>query len=129
MTTSVDKESAARAFGLAQRDLARPGAPASLPERLLVIDVERQLATLLEKDTAVAAWPVSTARNGIGSAEGSYRTPPGWHPIHRRIGENAASGTGFVSREPTGETWRGEAGEAGLSLPPIPPLSGPANGR
>ena len=74
-----DKASAARAFGLAQRDLSRPGAPVSLPEPLLVIDVERQLATLLEKDTAVAAWPVSTARNGIGSAEGSYRTPPGWH--------------------------------------------------
>ena len=128
MTTSVDKASAARAFGLAQRDLSRPGAPASLPERLLVIDVERQLATLLEKDTAVAAWPVSTARNGIGSAEGSYRTPPGWHRIHRRIGENAASGTVFVSREPTGETWRGEAGDEDLILTRILTLEGLENG-
>src|SRR5262249_3107840 len=68
MTISVDKASAARAFGLAQRDLSRPGAPASLPERLLVIDVGRQLATLLEKDTAGAARPLPTPRNRSRSA-------------------------------------------------------------
>ena len=128
MTASVDKASAARAFGLAQRDLSRPGAPASLPERLLVIDVERQLATLFEKGAAVASWPVSTARNGIGGTEGSYRTPPGWHRIHRRIGEDAAPGAVFVSREPTGETWRGEVRDEDLILTRIITLEGLENG-
>jgi UDP-N-acetylmuramate-alanine ligase len=128
MTTSVDKASAARAFGLAQRDLSRPGAPASLPERLLVIDVERQLATLFEKGAALASWPVSTARNGIGGTEGSYRTPPGWHRIHRRIGEDAAPGAVFVSREPTGETWYGEARDEDLILTRIVTLEGQENG-
>jgi UDP-N-acetylmuramate-alanine ligase len=128
MTTSVDKASAARAFGLAQRDLSRPGAPASLPERLLVIDVERQLATLFEKGAALASWPVSTARNGIGGTEGSYRTPPGWHRIHRRIGEDAAPGAVFVSREPTGETWYGESRDEDLILTRIVTLEGQENG-
>ena len=128
MTASIDQASAARALYLAQRDLSRSGAPASLPERLLVVDVERQRATLLDGETAVVSWPVSTARNGIGGTEGSYRTPPGWHRVHRRIGEDAASGTVFVSREPTGETWRGEARDEDLILTRILTLEGLEDG-
>ena len=128
MTASIDQASAARALYLAQRDLSRSGAPASLPERLLVVDVERQRATLLDGETAVASWPVSTSRNGIGGTKGSYRTPPGWHRVHRRIGEDAASGTVFVSREPTGETWRGEAPDEDLILTRILTLEGLEDG-
>ena len=98
MTASLDKLSAARALDLARDGLSRQGAPASLPDRLLVVDAERQVATWLEGGKPVAAWPVSTARNGIGGAEGSFRTPPGWHAIRRRIGEQAALGAVFVSR-------------------------------
>ena len=122
MTPSADASS--RAIDLAQRALARAGGPSALPERLLVVDVERQLATLLEGGAAFAAWPVSTARNGIGGAEGSYRTPPGWHRIHRRIGADVGPGTVFVSREPTGETWRGEARDDDLILTRIITLDG-----
>ncbi len=43
----------------------------------------------IESGQAVAAWPVSTARNGIGGDSGSFRTPPGWHRIHARIGAGA----------------------------------------
>ena len=128
MTASIDQASAARALYLAQRDLSRSGAPASLPERLLVVDVERQRATLLDGETAVASWPVSTSRNGIGGTKGSYRTPPGWHRVHRRIGEDAASGTVFVSREPTGETWREEAPDEDLILTRILTLEGLEDG-
>jgi len=99
-----------------------------LPARLLVVDVERQLVTLLENGAAVAAWPVSTARNGIGGAEGSYRTPPGWHRIQRRIGEQASPGTIFVSREPAGETWRGAARDDDLILTRILTLEGIEDG-
>jgi UDP-N-acetylmuramate-alanine ligase len=113
VTASIDQASAARALYLAQRDLSRSGAPASLPERLLVVDVERQRATLLDGETAVVSWPVSTARNGIGGTEGSYRTPPGWHR---------------VSREPTGETWRGEAPDEDLILTRILTLEGLEDG-
>jgi UDP-N-acetylmuramate--alanine ligase len=116
--------STARALDLAQGGLARLGAPAAMPQRLLVVDAERQLATLIEAGQAIAAWPVSTARAGIGGEEGSYRTPPGWHRIHARIGGDVTPGTVFVSREPTGETWRGEARGDDLILTRILTLAG-----
>jgi UDP-N-acetylmuramate--L-alanine ligase len=98
----------ARALDLARAALSRPGAPAALPGRLLVVDVERQTATWLEDGRTGTSWPVSTALNGIGGAENSFKTPPGWHRIAQRIGEGADPGTVFVSREPTGETWSGD---------------------
>jgi UDP-N-acetylmuramate--alanine ligase len=124
VTISPDPSLAVRVLDLARRGLGREGAPAELPERLLVVDVERQLAVWLEEGKAAAAWPVSTARAGIGGEEGSLRTPPGWHRIRARIGEDAASGTVFVSRKPTGETWRGEAREDDLILTRILILEG-----
>jgi UDP-N-acetylmuramate-alanine ligase len=89
-----------------------------------VVDVERQRAVLIENGAAKAVWPVSSARAGIGGAEGSYRTPPGWHRVHRRIGEGAEEGSVFVSREPTGEMWRGEARDDDLILTRILTLDG-----
>ena len=71
---------------------------------------------------------MSTARAGIGGEEGSFRTPPGWHRIHARIGEDAAPGTVFVSREPTGETWCGEARDDDLILTRILTLDGLEDG-
>ncbi len=128
MTASPDPSLAARALDLARRGLTRRGAPAELPGRLLVIDTERQLAVWLEDGKATGAWPVSTARAGIGGAESSFRTPPGWHQIRARIGEDAAPGTVFVSREPTGETWRGEVQEDDLILTRILTLEGLEDG-
>jgi UDP-N-acetylmuramate--alanine ligase len=99
-----------------------------LPERLLVVDSERQLAVWLEDGKAAAAWPVSTAVAGIGGAEGSFRTPPGCHRIRARIGEDAAPGTVFVSRKSTGETWRGETRDDDLILTRILTLEGLEDG-
>jgi UDP-N-acetylmuramate--alanine ligase len=124
VTGSLDPSLAVRALELARAALARRGAPPELPSRLLVVDVERQRAVRLEHGVAKAVWPVSTASAGIGGAEGSYRTPPGWHRVHRRIGEGAGEGSVFVSREPTGETWRGEARDDDLILTRILTLDG-----
>jgi UDP-N-acetylmuramate--alanine ligase len=44
--------------------------------------------------------------------------------VHRRIGEGAEAGSVFVSREPTGETWRGEARDEDLILTRILTLDG-----
>jgi UDP-N-acetylmuramate--L-alanine ligase len=124
MTGPIDPSLAARALDLARAALTRRGAPPELPSRLLVVDVERQRAAWLENGAAKAIWPVSTASAGIGGAEGSYRTPPGWHRVHRRIGEGAEEGSVFVSREPTGEMWRGEARDDDLILTRILTLDG-----
>jgi UDP-N-acetylmuramate--alanine ligase len=130
--TPPTPQNAARALDLARAGLARPGAPAKLPDRLLVVDVERQVATLIEAKeavaSAVASWPVSTASRGIGGAEGSFRTPPGWHLIRDRIGQDAVRGTVFVSREATGETWRGEPRADDLILTRILTLDGVEDG-
>ena len=93
-----------------------------------MVDAERQVATLIEAGTPVAAWPVSTARRGIGGEEGSFRTPPGWHSIRRRIGEDAAQGAVFVSRQRTGERWCGEARNEDLILTRILTLDGLEDG-
>ena len=124
MIPMLDPASAARALALARDGLARPGAPRELPARLLVVDVERQTATWFEDAQAVAAWRVSTARNGIGGEQDSYRTPPGWHRVHRKIGADALPGTVFASREPTGEVWRGEPRDDDLILTRILTLDG-----
>ena len=55
---------------------------------------------------------------------GSYRTPPGWHRVHARIGDGAERGTVFRSRAATGERWRGEALEEDLSLTRVITLTG-----
>jgi UDP-N-acetylmuramate--alanine ligase len=128
VSPSIDPILAARALDLARAGLSRPGAPAALPERLLVVDAERQLATWIEAGNAIEAWPVSTARAGIGGEDGSYRTPPGWHRVHERIGQEAVPGTVFVSREPTGETWRGEPRDDDLILTRILTLDGIEDG-
>ena len=124
MTHPVDQILAARSLDLARAALLRRGAPRALPSRLLVVDVDRQRAVWFDDKMAKAAWPVSTAHAGIGGAEGSYRTPPGWHRVHRRIGEGAEAGSVFVAREPTGEIWRGQPRDDDLILTRILTLDG-----
>ncbi len=121
-------QNAARALDLARRGLSRSGAPRDLPDRFLVVDAERQVATLLIAGEAVGSWRVSTAQRGIGGEEGSLRTPPGWHRIHKRIGQGAEYGSVFVSRAPTGETWRGEKRDDDLILTRILTLDGLEDG-
>jgi UDP-N-acetylmuramate--alanine ligase len=126
--TAPSDQNSVRALDLARQGLTRPGAPPALPGRLLVVDAERQVATWFEGGEPVAAWPVSTARAGIGGEANSFRTPPGWHRIHARIGEGAAPGTVFVSREPTGAMWCGEACDDDLILTRILTLDGLEDG-
>ncbi|MEZ5888777.1 MAG: Mur ligase family protein [Xanthobacteraceae bacterium] len=95
---------------------------------MVVVDVERQNAIWLEDGQALAAWPVSTAAKGIGGEENSYKTPPGWHRIHARIGGGASPGTVFASREPTGATWQGETCDDDLILTRILTLDGLEDG-
>ncbi len=67
---------------------------------------------------------ISTAANGLGCEENSFRTPTGWHRIHTRIGEGAEPGTVFRGRVPTGEQWRGNARDEDLILTRVLTLEG-----
>lgn len=76
----------------------------SFPNRqLLIVDVGRQRADLLEEGIVTASWKVSTSRFGLGMEEGSFRTPTGRFRICEKIGDGAPLWSIFKSRLPTGE--------------------------
>lgn len=105
--------------------LARPGSPfREPPERVVLVDVGAQRVVLFVHGRPAGEWIASTAANGVGGEAGSFRTPPGWHAVHQRIGAGAAAGTIFVSREPTGELWQGETRDDDLILTRVLTLEG-----
>ena len=126
-TSPSDSEADLRS--LLARALDRPRSPVRvLPGRFVLVDVAAQRLLLIEDGAASGAWPVSTALNGVGGVSGSFQTPPGWHRVHRRIGEGAEAGTVFVSRVPTGERWQGETRDDDLILTRILTLEGLEDG-
>jgi len=121
----TDPVHAARYRALILNHLARPGVPTLDPSsRVLVVDTARQRLGLLAGGKLVFEAVISTARNGLGCEEGSYRTPTGWHGIHARIGAGAESGAVFRSRVATGEVWRGEDRAEDLILTRVLTLEG-----
>lgn len=123
--TPTDPTAAVPYRVLALEGLGRPKAPfRECPVRVLVADVKRQRIGLLDGGQLLAEFPISTAMAGLGSEEGSYRTPLGWHRVHRRIGEGAAPGTVFRERVDTGQLWRGEVLDEDLILTRVLTLEG-----
>lgn len=80
----------------------------------LVIDVDSKLQQLYlwetnpEGDMLIRQYPISTAANGLGEANGSHCTPRGRHRIAEKIGAFAPLCSAFKSRQPTGEVWTPE---------------------
>lgn len=72
-------------------------------EKIIDIDVQKQQLTLLQNNTVIARYQVSTAKNGVGQQQGSECTPAGWHTIRAKIGGQAKENTVFVGRRPTNE--------------------------
>lgn len=73
------------------------------PRRRIVVDVARQTLRVMEGRRVAARFPVSTSRFGLGSAEGSYKTPTGKFRIAQKIGDGVPAWTVFRSRIDTGE--------------------------
>lgn len=72
------------------------------PEPLIRISVRDQRLDLVGDDGVLASYPVSTSRFGLGSEEGSMKTPLGRFRIGEKIGADFPSGTIFRSRLPLG---------------------------
>ncbi|HSV63416.1 MAG TPA: L,D-transpeptidase [Chthoniobacterales bacterium] len=68
------------------------------------ISVRDQRLTLRAGRKNVGTYPISTSRFGLGSKEGSFKTPTGKLRIAEKIGEGMASGTVFKSRRPVKPT-------------------------
>ena len=70
------------------------------PEPLIRISVREQRLELVSGEGVLASYPVSTSRFGLGSEEGSMKTPLGRFRIDEKIGGDFPSGTIFRSRIP-----------------------------
>lgn len=66
----------------------------------LHVSVRDQLLTLKDGDAVVRTYPISTSQFGLGSEEGSMKTPIGQFRIGQKIGDDALTGTIFRNREP-----------------------------
>ncbi|MGD7652465.1 MAG: L,D-transpeptidase family protein [Verrucomicrobiales bacterium] len=97
--------------------------------RRLIVDVDRQTLELFEGGSPVRTFEVSTSAWGVGSREGSFRTPLGKFRICEKIGSGAEAGTVFKSREPAGVWTPGDGAEGDMILSRILRLEGLEDGN
>ena len=64
------------------------------------ISIRDQQLTVKEGETPILTYPVSTSRFGIGTKQGSLKTPVGRFRVAEKIGGDAPAGTIFRSRVP-----------------------------
>jgi lipoprotein-anchoring transpeptidase ErfK/SrfK len=74
------------------------------PEPKIRISVRRQQLVLKSGRKKLAEYPISTSRFGLGSQEGSFKTPTGKFRIADKIGDGMATETVFKSRRPVRAT-------------------------
>lgn len=66
------------------------------------VSVREQTLRLMEEQTVIRTYPISTSKFGLGTEEGSNRTPLGNFAVFAKIGAGAPEGTVFISRKPAG---------------------------
>jgi len=76
-----------------------------IPERYLLVSIDKQQLRLIGRAGVEQVYFVSTAKNGMGQQMGSECTPAGWHKIRAKIGDKQALNTVFVARRATGEIY------------------------
>lgn len=64
------------------------------------VSIRDQQLTVVENDKPIRTYPVSTSRFGIGTEEGSFKTPTGRFLVAEKIGSDMPNGTVFVGRVP-----------------------------
>lgn len=64
------------------------------------VSVEKQKLDVTQDGRTIRSFPVSTSRFGLGSEEGSNKTPLGRFQVGEKIGHEMPSGTIFKSRQP-----------------------------
>jgi len=64
------------------------------------ISIRDQQLTVKEDETPIRTYPVSTSRFGIGTKQGSLKTPVGRFRVAEKIGGHTPAGTIFRSRVP-----------------------------
>ena len=73
------------------------------------ININLQRLDLLDDNgNIIKRYSISSAKNGVGEENGSFRTPRGRHLVRAKIGAGQPVNTVFVERRPTGETYSPE---------------------
>jgi L,D-transpeptidase YbiS len=75
---------------------------------IIKIFSQTQQLLLLEGDSLLREYTISTAKNGLGELRGSEKTPRGWHQVRAKIGKNLPINSVLVARRPTGEIYSTE---------------------
>jgi hypothetical protein len=84
-----------------------PSSSAELPEHWLWVQPGQQQLWEMRAGEALGAYPVSTARAGLGEECNSGKTPRGWHYVRARIGEGLPADAVLRGRRwRNGERWR-----------------------
>ena len=68
------------------------------PRTQIDISIRDQQLNLTQDGETVRSYPISSSRFGIGTMEGSFKTPTGNFRIAQKIGGDMPSGTIFRSR-------------------------------
>src|ERR1700693_1742940 len=72
------------------------------PRTSIDISIRDQKLILTRDGETVCSYPISSSRFGIGTVQGSFKTPTGNFRIAQKIGGEMPSGTIFRSRVPLG---------------------------
>lgn len=75
--------------------------------RSILITIRDQSLALLDGEHEIARYSISSAKNGLGTSEGSYKTPLGHFIVSEKHGEDAPIYTIFKGRKAVGE-WEPE---------------------
>lgn len=70
------------------------------PQTNIHISIRNQRLTLKQGETPLRSYPVSTSRFGVGTEEGSMKTPIGRFRVAEKIGGEMPSNTVFRNRIP-----------------------------
>jgi lipoprotein-anchoring transpeptidase ErfK/SrfK len=62
------------------------------------VSIRDQQLTVNENERPIRTYPVSTSRFGVGTGEGSFKTPIGRFRVAEKIGGETPEGTVFVGR-------------------------------
>lgn len=82
----------------------------------LHVSVPDQEVRLYDGDQLLTSLPASTSKFGLGTEEGSNKTPLGTFRVCEKYGARAPEGTIFKGRKPEGQWNPGETSEEDLVL-------------
>lgn len=71
--------------------------------KFIYVAAKRQRLYLIDGDSIIKSYRISTAENGIGNLSGSYQTPEGLHKVAEKVGDGLPLNTVIKSKIATNQ--------------------------